>query len=900
MDAKQCMIVDLERQGDKRMFITEQVASINENGNGLWAVQFLSSPRVFNYNHSRLLYLTNPEKIDIGEKGLYIQNKHITNISELLRFTDGRHIFYRVTYTNGYCENLEGNEVYVTRTPIDKNGSSVWDYLRKLAAETGLTTEDDENILSRQYELVDLKRDNVPLAQYLGDRTKLWTYHEPKQIFYPFGCNASQKAAVEAALTHQVSIIQGPPGTGKTQTILNIIANLLMADKTVLVVSNNNSAVDNVAEKLSAEGLGFIVAKLGSVENKEAFVANQSDYPAMDGWAIEEVSVRQKASEALHSVSQGFEAQLRQAQLKAEYDALSKETKYNELLQQEYDDNEWLESKSSSKLMSLLNLYHMITESGRKPGVWFRIKWAFSLGMKMFSFLNSKPSFVIASLEAAYYLSRKREIEQELASIETTLKAIDIKQCTQDLRSSSLALLKCKVAKHYKNSARRKFTIKDIKPRSEEFLKEYPVVLSTTYSAKNCISKELVFDYVIMDEASQVDIKTGALALSCAANAVIVGDDKQLPNVIGREEALALNAIQSTYNVDNRYNAATHSFLQSCVEVFKDSPVTLLREHYRCHPKIIEFCNGRFYDGELITMTADHGEDKVLQVVRTVKGNHARGHFNQREIDVITQEVMPEYAGKGSVGIITPYRLQAEEINKALGSDIASTVHKYQGRECETIIMSMVDNAPTEFSDDPNLLNVAISRAKKHLCIITNGNEMPQETNLAQLIAYIQYNNFDIKESKLHSVFDLLYKQYTTERLTYEQSHPMVSGHLSENLLYNLLVQSISRLGLKNTEVLCHYPLSRLIADWDMLDEQEKAFAGSPFAHVDFLIYNSLSKRPLKTIEVDGWHFHKESETQQSRDVIKDHILMKFELCPIRISTTATISLETMINVLKG
>lgn len=550
--------------------------------------------------------------------------------------------------------------------------------------------------------------------------------------------------------------------------------------------------------------------------------------------------------------------------------------------------------------MSLLNLYRMITERGRKPDFWFRLKWAFILGMKMFSFLNSKQSFVIASLEAAYYLSRKREIEQELASIETTLQDIDIKQCTKILRSSSLAVLKSKVANHYKNSVRRKFTIKDIKPRSEEFLNEYPVVLSMTYSSKSCISKDLVFDYVIMDEASQVDIKTGALALSCAMNAVIVGDDKQLPNVIGREEALALNAIQSTYNVDDKYNAATHSFLQSCVEVFKDAPVTLLREHYRCHPKIIEFCNGRFYDGELITMTADHGEDKVLQVVRTVKGNHARGHFNQREIDVIMQEVMPEYAGKGSVGIITPYRIQAEELNKALGSDIASTVHKYQGRECETIIMSMVDNAPTEFSDDPNLMNVAISRAKKHLCIVTNGNEMPQETNLAQLIAYIQYNNFDIKESKLHSVFDLLYKQYTTERLAYEQSHPVVSEHLSENLLYNILVQSISKLRLKNTEVLCHYPLSRLIADWNMLDEQEKAFAESPLAHVDFLIYNSLTKQPLKTIEVDGWRFHKESETQQSRDVIKDHILMKFELCPIRISTTATISLETMINVLKG
>lgn len=900
MDAQKCMIVDLERRGDKRMFITEQVASISENKNGLWTVRFLSSPRVFNYNHSRLLYLTHPEKIDLGEKGLYIKNKHITNVSELLRFTGGRHTFYRVTYSNGYYENLEGNEVYVTRTPIDKNGGSTWDYLRKLAAETGLMVEDEENILSKQYDLVDLKRDNVPLAQYLGDKTELRIYREPKQIFYPFGCNASQKAAVEAALTHQVSIIQGPPGTGKTQTILNIIANLLMGNKTVLVVSNNNSAVDNVAEKLSAEGLGFIIAKLGSVQNKEVFIANQADYPIMDGWAIEEGSVKLKASEALRSVSQGFDAQLRQAQLKAEYDALSKETKYNELLQQECVDNDWLDSKSSSKLMSLLNLYQMITERGCKPGFWFRIKWAFSLGMKMFSFLGGKPAFVIASLETAYYISRKSEIEHELASIEATLQDIDIKQCTQKLRSSSLALLKSKVAKHYKNSARRKFNIKDIKPRSEEFLKEYPVVLSTTYSSKSCISKDMVFDYVIMDEASQVDIKTGALALSCALNAVIVGDDKQLPNVIGREEALALNAIQSTYNVDDKYNATTHSFLQSCVEVFKDAPVTLLREHYRCHPKIIEFCNGRFYDGELITMTVDHSEDKVLQVIRTVKGNHARGHFNQREIDVIMQEVMPEYAGKGSVGIITPYRVQAEEINKALGSDIASTVHKYQGRECETIIMSMVDNAPTEFSDDSNLLNVAISRAKKHICIVTNGNEIPQNTNLAQLIAYIQYNNFEIKESKLHSVFDLLYKQYTAERLAYEQSHAVVSEHLSENLLYNILVQSISKLGLKNTEVLCHYPLLRLIADWNMLDEQEKAFAESPLAHVDFLIYNSLTKQPLKTIEVDGWHFHKESEAQQSRDVLKDTILTKFGLCPLRISTTATVNLETMINFLIG
>lgn len=900
MDARQCMIVDLERRGDKRMFITEQVTSISENKNGLWAVWFSSSPRVFNYNQARLLYLTHHESIDLGEKGLYIKNKHINNVTELLRFTNGRYTFYRVTYTNGYYENLDGNEVYITRTPINLNGGSIWDYLRKLAAETGLLAEDEESILSKQYELVDVKRDNVPLAQYLGDKTKLASYRLPGQVYYPFGCNASQKSAVEAALTHQVSIIQGPPGTGKTQTILNIIANLLVAGKTVLVVSNNNSAVENVAEKLDGEGLGFIVAKLGSVKNKESFIANQSSYPDMSSWAIEDATtVCQLAKDSLEKVSQGFDGQLRQAQLKAEYDALMKETKYNTMLQANEVNNSWLNGKTSAKLMKLFNLYQMMVEKEQKPSLWFRLKWSFSLGWKMFSFINSQPSSVINSLGSAYYCARKTEIEQELEAIASQLQSIDLKQNVKDLRSSSLQLLKSIIAKRYGTGERRKFTIKDIKLRTEEFLKEYPIVLSTTYSAKSCISKDMVFDYVIMDEASQVDIKTGALALSCATNAVIVGDDKQLPNVVSREEALALSAIQTTYSVDDRYNAVTHSFLQSCAEVFKEAPVTLLREHYRCHPKIIEFCNQRFYDGELVAMTTDNDEENVLQVVRTAKGNHARGRFNQREIDVIKQEVMPEFANSESVGIITPYRDQANEVNKALGQDIASTVHKYQGRECDTIIMSMVDNEPTEFSDDANLLNVAISRAKTHLCIVTNGNEMPQESNLAQLIAYMQYNNFEVKESKLHSVFDLLYKQYTAERLAYESTHPVVSEHLSENLVYDLLIKAIGELSMANTDVLCHYPLSRLIGDWNQLTDDERGFAESPYSHVDFLIYNSLTKQPLQTIEVDGWQFHKNSGVQQHRDALKDQLLTKFSLCPHRISTTDTVNVETIKSLLQ-
>lgn len=893
MDAKQCMIVDLERRGDKNMFITEQVASIKRVDNGNWIIRFSNSPRIFQYNRARILYLTYGESINLHEKGVYVGNKRITDAVELLKFSDKQHTFYRVTYCNGYSENLDGRNVYVTRTPIDVCGSSTWDYLRKLADETGLLTEDEESILSKQYELIDLKRDNVPLAQYLGNKTKLATYRLPQLVYYPFGCNASQKKAVEAALTHQASIIQGPPGTGKTQTILNIVSNLLVQKKSILVVSNNNSAVENVAEKLEKEGLGFLVAQLGSVRNKEKFVEVQTGcYPNMEEWHLDNLKgVRKLAKESLTAVSLGFTGQTRLALLKAEYDALITEKKYDEMLKVAVDlDNEWLSTKHSFKIMKLLNLCKMMQEQGISPNLWFCLKWAFLLDFRTYSLLRNNLSVVIERLESAYYVARKFEIEQEIDVIEQQLLSVDVKESAEELRQSSLQILKQEIAKRYGAGRRVVFTRKDIKAKTEEFLKEYPIVLSTTYSAKSCISNDFVFDYIIMDEASQVDIKTGALALSCALNVVIVGDDMQLPNVVSAEEEKALSAIKETYNVDERYNAVTHSFLRSCAEVLKDAPSTLLREHYRCHPKIIQFCNHRFYGGELIAMTKDSGEKDVLQVIRTVKGNHAREHFNQREIDVIVQEVMPLCEDKGSVGIITPYRTQAEAINRVLGKDIASTVHKYQGRECDTIIMSMVDNLPTSFSDDKNLLNVAISRAKSQLYIVTSGNEMPEDTNIAQLISYARYNNFAVKDSKIHSVFDLLYQQYTVERLAYQAEHAKVSNYMSENLVYDLLVKVLDELSWKNLSVVCHYPLAKIISDWSLLTSQEKDYAKNALTHIDFLIYNSLTKQPMMAIEVDGWHYHNDKVVQQSRDRLKNQILEKYSLPLYRISTTDTIT----------
>lgn len=65
-----------------------------------------------------------------------------------------------------------------------------------------------------------------------------------------------------------------------------------------------------------------------------------------------------------------------------------------------------------------------------------------------------------------------------------------------------------------------------------------------------------------MDEASQIDIATGALALSSATNAVIIGDDKQLPNVVTEEERNKTDLIFEKYDIDEGYCYSENSFFK--------------------------------------------------------------------------------------------------------------------------------------------------------------------------------------------------------------------------------------------------------------------------------------------------------------------------------------------------
>ena len=70
-----------------------------------------------------------------------------------------------------------------------------------------------------------------------------------------------------------------------------------------------------------------------------------------------------------------------------------------------------------------------------------------------------------------------------------------------------------------------------------------------------------------------------------------------------------------------------------------------------------------------------------------------------------------------------------------------------------------------------------------------------------------------------------------------------------------------------------------------MLTETDKIYAMNPRTHVDFLVYNHVSKKPVLAIEVDGYSFHKSGTKQSYRDSIKDEILKKYAIPLLRLST---------------
>lgn len=828
------------------------------------------------------------------------------NIRSIYQF-ENNHIKYWHIVFDEYIRDCKKDDLIVEENCLQHEKlADTFEYLKEVSKISELKNDNGELILSKHYDKVDFVSSNTVLSQYLDGNNDINRYNISNLIF-PFGCNQSQYKAVADAIRNQVSIIQGPPGTGKTQTILNIIANLIINNKTVMVVSNNNSATLNILEKLSKEeyGMDFIVASLGSSSNKRNFIASQNGrYPNLSTWN----SYSEKRA-SLEEISQIAEKLQHLYQLQEEIAKL-KEKKYEIYIEQIHFDefandrniyykNISIKKRSSAnKIMQLLIELQDIIDSNKKISLFFKLKSILLYGIANWEFYKKDPATMITTFKGLYYECAIKEISDKIKEKELEYGQHK-EQYQNELEKKSLIYLKNYIANKYKWTKERTiFTEEDLYKDARRVLDEYSVVLSTTFSSRSSLNSRMVYDYVIMDEASQIDIATGALALSCAKNAIIVGDTKQLPNVVTAEKCKIADAIRLKYNLSDAYDFAHKSFLQSIIDVFHNAPSTLLREHYRCHPRIISFCNQKFYNNELVIMTKDDDSKDTLKVYKTMIGNHERDKYNQRQIDIIKNEILPTLnVLNKDVGIITPYNKQVDEIKKQIKDIEVATVHKFQGREKDVIIISTVDDVISDFTDDPYLLNVAVSRAKKRLIVVVSGNKQQSKGNIVDLISYIQYNKGEIINSQIYSIFDYLYSMYRETRYEFLKKHKKISQFDSENLTFAML-QDI----LKNYPeygIVCFQPLSMVVRDLEIFTNEEIKYILNQSTHSDFMVYNKLSKQPILAVETDGYMYHKKGTVQFNRDELKNSIFEKCKIPLVRLSTNGSNEKEKILEAIK-
>ena len=480
-------------------------------------------------------------------------------------------------------------------------------------------------------------------------------------------------------------------------------------------------------------------------------------------------------------------------------------------------------------------------------------------------------------------------IKNEIIEVESWLAANNEETNLKQFVEASKEIFDGVLFEKYSHLDKVVFNAKNYRNQFNEFIKHYPVVLSSTLSLHTSIPKGYLFDYLIIDESSQVDIIKSAVCFSCCRNVIVVGDSMQLAHIVNEQSKDAAEQCYIKYNISPAYDYIQKNILNSLKSLYRNNiKSVLLKEHYRCHPAIIGFCNKKYYDNKLVIMT--HANNHPFKIIDTnISGG--KDYYNQRQIDETDFYIRNYYAEDlTKVGVIAPYRKHVDMLKKQLpeGAE-ADTIHKFQGREKDVIIFNTVKNNIGKFIDNPNLINVAVSRAVKEFIVVKpEAMDLPHGTNIGDMIRYIYYignPKETIIKGNICSVFDLLYKEYNKAFTSFLLLNKNIKGSAAEIIIHKLLSEDIllNNSQFSSIEMVREYRLSDLIRDFHPFSEDETRFIRNN-SRIDFLLYNKIDKTPVLAIEVDGVAFHS-NKLQYERDSKKNNILEITGLPLLRLST---------------
>lgn len=882
-------------------------------------IKFYNTEQIYSYSENSVK-IEKLLKYDLESNELCIINGKVVEIDRIYLSENYAFVYYK--------NNLKGYSYNRSSIKIEKNLTTSYHELLEYYKEIAKVKDSDsdeftEDYLGKQLNRI-IIRNNDLLDIFFSKKNHEISFKNDNPIIFPFGTNLSQSKAVVNAMNNRVSIIQGPPGTGKTQSILNIIANLIIQNKTVAVVSGNNEAIKNVLEKMQKNHFDFMLSLLGRTENKEEFFKSQKDYPLeLREWSksneeLEELLLQIKEHE--NNLMSLLASHNRRAKLKQILFEYQHEQKYFS----DYFNNQDVEKlkrfhffhlKSDNLLKLLIDTDPEITNL---DSIVVKIKNLIKYGIYDFNQYKNIDS-IILGLQNQYYQEKIYEIEMEMTMIDKTLKNKNFEEELLLLEEKSKIYFQAILTHKYTNNIRKKFSIDDYYKDSyfNEFINEYPVILATTHSISNSKNSNYKFDYIIVDEASQVELVPGIIALNTAENIVIVGDLKQLPHIPNEKLTIEdYNELSNKYNVSFEYNYYHNSLLSSFDYIFDDNIKVMLQEHYRCNSHIIEFCNRKYYGGKLICLSNKQNKEPLV-LLKTVPGNHMRFGKNAknkitniRELDSLMDKDFMKEAGidileNKTIGFMTPFRGQVNAAKDILYSDFQKdTVHKFQGRECDIILFSSVLDKKGTYSklmgfvDEPHLINVAVSRAVEKFILVSNVDVfMKSNKELADLIRYMEYYEEAsvMCESKVRSIFDLLYSDYSDKlKEMQKRKHWGKSQYTSENLLYALLDDILD---FSKYKYVLEVNLKDIIKEEnDFMVEELKYIKNR--ARVDVMIYSIYDKQPILGIEVDGYKFHDNNPKKWKNDELKNCIFEKMGIPLLRLKSVDSNEKEKIMKYL--
>jgi DNA polymerase III delta prime subunit len=891
---------------------TADISSYHIEG-GRTLVRFARSTKTYSYGSERVLVLRDPQEMTLPEDAwVEVSGRRLRETTAVHRFEGPTGAWLRIFQGQGERQRHElfpeGDVRIAEGVEGTARAAEVLAYWRQIVAALPAGKDGPDPLVNPFERLRNVHPDSV-LARYLTGKSPADGAAISAVQIAPFSSNLSQRAAVQNALRHPISVIEGPPGTGKTQTILNLISTLIATPGlSVGVVAFSNAAVENVRRKLADEGFGYVVANLGNTAKQKEFLESQGarnaavekmllatdpdDDPVQD----QEISAIAARLDAL----QGAEGTL--AVLRHERDEYRLEREHFNRLVEEQDVPDLsqlpLLRRSSSTLIDFLADASLEHKRPRGLG-WLRwlgrlVKYGPMRGARL------DDTDVMLRVQQAFYERRVEELDEQIADGERRLQEGGLPALLEEHRILSERLLRAGLHERYAGLDRVEYAPKASRGDFRRFSRDYPVILSTCHSLRGNIGEDSLLDYLIIDEASQSDLLTSALAMASCRRIVVVGDERQLPPILKKE------AVQAGTAPAEPYDYTSHSLMSSLRQLYgTELPVTMLREHYRCDPAIIGFCNEKFYGGKLIPLSVSRPGATPMTVVRTAEGNHMRsyrdgGRINRRELDVILGEVIPNYCSEypmEEIGITTPYRKQVVEASRllqsasAMDSIEADTVHKYQGRDKKAIIMSAVldDTADgrtgVPFVDESRLVNVAVSRAKERFILVTDHRMLPTSRNLRDLMGYIQYRDpSQMVDSSIVSVFDLLYTSYSARLRPLAARLRGELAQRSEDIVWTVLHDFLGQEPYDGLKAVPQVLLRNLVPNIAGLSPRHRGFVLRA-SSVDIVVYNRLTRAPLLAIEVDGFAFHDAVPVQQSRDGLKDEILAGIGLPLLRLPT---------------